>query len=236
MRKQILSVMADLTTLEGIQSFIPSVSEFKFTMARKHKIQYGRGVPLPMQKSPRTRLDTDQLDHFLTFIVSPHIIQDLLFGQRCLHLSSGKVLEMPHVIRTMIPQRLVKQYMQYCKETNFTPFGSSIMLHILSCCSATVRRSLQSQDYIAAEGAKGFDELHHILDRLGECGRRREMVSHCQKSLKEAKQYLKSDYKVHFMKLMINVYKNRNDGQQCDFFFVSEHYDKVLLKYSGKPM
>ena len=229
-RRQILSIMADLTTLEGIQSFIPSVSEFKFTMARKHKIQYGRGVPLPLQKSPRMRVETDQLDHFLTFIVSPHVIQDLPFGQRYLRLSSGKVLETPNVIRTMIPQRIVKQYVQYCKETNFTPFGSSTMLRILSCCSATVRKSLQGLDYIAAEGAKGFDELHRILDRLGECGLRREMVSHYQKSLKEAKQYLKSDYKVHFMKLMMTVHKNRN-VRQCNF--VSEHFGNVLLKYSG---
>ena len=72
--------MTDLTTLEGIQSFLPSVSEFKFTVARKHKIQYGRGVPLPLQKSPRMRVDKDQLDHFLTFIVSPHAIQDLPFN------------------------------------------------------------------------------------------------------------------------------------------------------------
>lgn len=78
--------------------------------------------------------------------------------------------------------------------------------------------------------------MHGILDGLGECGLRREMVSHYQKSLKEAKQYLKSDCKIHFMKLMMNVYKNRNNRQQCDFFFVSEHYDKVLLKYSGKSM
>ena len=95
---------------------------------------------------------------------------------------------------------------------------------------------MQGLDYIAAEGAKGFDEVHHILDRLGECGLRREMVSHYWKSLKEAEQYLKSDYKVHFMKLIMNVYKNRNDRQLCDFFFVSEQYDKVLLMYRGKSM
>ena len=168
------------------------------------------------------------------FIVSPHVIQDR-FGQHYLQLSSGKVLETPRVIRSMIPQRIFKQYVQYCKETNFTPFGSSTMLCILSCCSATVRKSFQGLDYIAAEGTKGFDELHRIVDRLGECGLRREMVSNYQKSVKEAKQYLKSDYKVHFMEVMMTVYKNRND-RQCDFVFVSEHYDNVLLKCSGKSM
>lgn len=192
-RRQILSIMADLTTPEGIQSFIPSLSEFKFTMARKHKIQYGRGVPLPLQKSPRMRVDTDQLDHFLTFIVSPHVIQDLPFGQRYLHLSSGKVLETPNVIRTMIPQRIVEQYIRF--------YAIWIIHHaphfvLLQCdCEEIFARAR----LYAAEGAKGFDELHRILDRLGECGLRRAMVNHYQKALKEAKQYLKSDYKVHLI-------------------------------------
>lgn len=207
-RRQILSVMADLAALDKIQKYIPSVTEYKFAMARRHKIQYGRGVPLPLQKSPRMRVETDQLDHFITFITSPHVIQDLPFGERYLHLSSGKVLETPNVIRTMIPQRIVKQYEQYCKETNFKPFGASTMLRILSCCSATVRKSLQGLDYIAAEGAKGFDDLHRILDRLGECGLGREVVSQFQKSLKEGKQYLKSDYKVHFRN---NVYEQHRN-------------------------
>ena len=122
------------------------------------------------------RVDTNQLDHFISFITSPNIIQDLPFGQRYLHLSTGKVLEIPNVIRNMIPQRIVKQYMQYCYGTNFKPFSPSTMLRIL-CCSATVRKSLQGLDYIAAEGAKGFDDLHRILDRLGEDGLRRDLLS-----------------------------------------------------------
>ena len=101
------------------------------------------------------------------------------------------------MIRNMIPQRIVKQYMQYCYETNFKPFSPSTMPRILSCCSATVRKSLQGLDYIAAEGAKGFDDLHRMFDRLGEYGLRRDLVSHYQKSLKEAKHYLKAEYKVY---------------------------------------
>ena len=195
-RRQILSVMADLTSLEKIQAYIPSITEFKFAIARKHKIEYGRGVPLPLQKSPRMCVDTNQLDHFISFITSPHIIQDLPFGQRYLHLSTGKVLETPNVIRNMIPQRIVKQYMQYCYETNFKPFSPSTRLRILSC-SATVRKSLQGLDYIAAGGAKGFDDLQRILDRLGEYSLRRDLVSHYQKSLKEANHNLKAEYKVY---------------------------------------
>ena len=121
------------------------------------------------------RVDSSQLDHFLAFINSPHVIQDLPFGQRYLRLSSGELLETPNVIRTMIPQRIVRQYQQYCEETDCKLFRPTTMLRILSACCATVRKSfkilkLQGLDYIAAEGAKAFDDLCHVVARLEECG------------------------------------------------------------------
>ena len=100
-RRQILSVIADLTTFERMQAYIPDLTELRFKKARKHKIQHGRGVPLSLKKRPRLRVSSEQLDHFLTFITSPPVIQDLPFGQRYLHLSSGQVLETPNVIDTM---------------------------------------------------------------------------------------------------------------------------------------
>ena len=149
-----------------------------------------------ISKSPRMRVEGVQLDHFLTFITSPHVIQDLPFGQRYLHLSSGKVLETPNVIRTMIPQRIVRQYQQYCEETNFKPFSANTMLRILSVCSATVRKSLQGVDYVAADGAKAFDDLCHMVERLEEYGLSAHVGNAWERSLKSGKQYLKSDYKV----------------------------------------
>ena len=142
------------------------------------------------------RVEGGQLDHLLTFITSPHVVQDLPFGQRYLHLSSGKVLETPNVIRTMTPQRIVRQYQQYCEETNFKPFSSNTMLRILSACSATVRKSLQGLDYIAADGAKVFDDLCHVVERLQEYGLSAQVRNSWERSLKKGKQYLKSDYKV----------------------------------------
>ena len=79
-RRQILSVMADLTTFKRMQVYFTDLTEFRFKEARKHKIQHGRGVPLPLKKSPRLRVSPEQLDHFLTFITSPPVIQDLPFG------------------------------------------------------------------------------------------------------------------------------------------------------------
>ena len=40
------------------------------------------------------------------------------------------------------------------------------MLRILSSCAATVRKSLQGLDYIAADGGKAFDDLISMVPKL----------------------------------------------------------------------
>ena len=146
------------------------------------------------------RVNYAQLDHFLEFITSPHVVIDLPFGQRLLSLADGSLLETPNLIRTMIPERIVAQYTQYCKEVDFTPFSRSTMLRVLSSCAATVRKSLQGLDYIAADGGKAFDELIEMLPKLSNDDR--VWVSRLQKVLKEAKQYIKGDYKVWWRTLL----------------------------------
>ena len=49
------------------------------------------------------KVENQQLDHFLTYMTSLYVIQDLPYGQQYLRLSSGKILETRNVIRTMIP-------------------------------------------------------------------------------------------------------------------------------------
>ena len=144
-------------------------------------------------------VDPNELDHFLTFITSPHIVQDLPFGQKHMKLSTagGEVLETPNVILNMIPERIVIQYTKYCEEAGLQPFGRTTMLTILSNCSASVRKSLQGIDYIATEGSKAFDDVCHVVKRLEECGvLKRDVAELWRSCLKNGKQYLKSDYKV----------------------------------------
>ena len=53
------------------------------------------------------------------------------------------------------------------------------MLRVLSSCAATVRRSLQGVDYIAADGGKAFDQLIEIVLKLSNDDR--VLVSRLQK-------------------------------------------------------
>ena len=92
-KRQVLAIMADLLSYRELQKFIPGVTEYRIKIARLHIKRYGRGSPLPESKSPRMKVDECQLDHFLSFITSSHVVQDLPFGQRYLPLSNGQILE-----------------------------------------------------------------------------------------------------------------------------------------------
>ena len=46
----------------------------------------------------------EKLDHFLKFITSQYIIQDLPFGVKTLKLSSNTEIKIPDVVRTLISE------------------------------------------------------------------------------------------------------------------------------------
>ena len=168
-RRQILSIMADKASFAKIQEWIPGLTKYRYMMARQHILLHGRGTPVPSQ-SPRTRMVVPQekLAHFLDFITSPHIIQDLPFGEKVVSLSTKEVIKIPNVVRNMIPERIVQQYKAYSKEENFTPLSRSTLLRILQVCPASTRKSLQGIDYISSAGVQVFDNLESVTERLGE--------------------------------------------------------------------
>ena len=54
------------------------------------------------------RFSVTQIDHFIGFITSSHIIQDLPFGERTITLSSRETIKVPNVTKTIVPERIVK--------------------------------------------------------------------------------------------------------------------------------
>ena len=93
-------------------------------------------------------VDPEKLDHFLTFITSTHIVQDLPFGEKILKLSTREQMKIPSVVRTLIPEQIVRQYQGYCQDIGFEPASRSTLCRILRVCCASVRKSLQGLDYI----------------------------------------------------------------------------------------
>ena len=100
--KRQVSVMSGVASFAAIKKFIPKLSRYRYHMATT------RDVAVPKNSNPRMCVDRKQLDHFINFITSGHLIQELPFGEKPLKLTSGKEIKVPNIIRTMIPQRVAE--------------------------------------------------------------------------------------------------------------------------------
>ena len=227
-RRQILSIIADKVSFQTLQRWIPGLIRYRFNTARHHRLLHGRGSVIPTPCHTRMYVAAEQLDHFLDFITSANIVQDLPFGERKLKLSSKEKIIVPNVVRTVIPDRIVQQYNLFSSEAGFVPMGRSTLLRILNVCSASVRNSLQGLDYFTAQGSKAFDDLENVVDRLGDdCGMGLSWAKETKAQLKAAKRYLKGDYKVNRVNVLSAGWGIRGtycrlraafSSQKCQFF------------------
>ena len=106
----------------------------------------------------QTRLDPVKTNHFVTFIASANFLQDIAYGTKELKLDSGEKIPILNVIRTMVPSRIIKQYISYCQETEFNP-ASERTYRIIGVYAASRQKSLQGLDYFLTEGAQAFESV-----------------------------------------------------------------------------
>ena len=194
-RHQILSIMADKVHYSTLLRYIPGLTRYRFTEAKLHCLEYGRGTPVQSVRAPRKDVSS-QIQHFIAYITSSHIVQDLPFGEKSIKLSNKEKIKIPNVIRTMVPERVVTQYMAYCDESGFKPPSRSTLLRILAVCPASTRKSLKGLDYVTSAGAQAFDDLTNVAEKLGDAGEAMGWTRDIQTRLRGAKRYLKTDYKV----------------------------------------
>ena len=182
--------------LKELTHYIPGVTPYRFNITLHHRLLRGRGVIVPTDITRRMKVDFAKVDHFLDFITSSHIVQDMPFGEKMLKLSTGEVIKTPNVVRMLIPERITQQYFQFCTETNFTPMSKRTQLRVLDVCSASVRTSLQGLDNFSAQGSKAIEDLSEIVDKIADQAKSQAWAKEMKQTLRSAKQYLRSDYKV----------------------------------------
>ena len=82
-QRQVLSVMAGVASFNTISAFIPGLTHYRYNISNLHRLQHVPGALVPKDKATRIRINL-QLDHFLSFITSPHLVQDLSFWRKTL--------------------------------------------------------------------------------------------------------------------------------------------------------
>lgn len=120
-QQQMLSVKARVASFEAMSEFIPV---HHYTVTNQHQVQYGWNALVTTKEFQRMRIDPKQLNHFWGFIASPHLVQDVLFGEKHLQLSPGKAICAKH----------------HMHNDTWTDCDK---------CSALARKSLHGLDYFA---------------------------------------------------------------------------------------
>ena len=204
-----------------LKKWIPDLTRFRFDIARHHQRLHGRGAVVPTTEHTRMYVAPGQLSHFMNFITSTHIIQDLPFGERKMKLSSNEELTIPNVIRSVIPAQIISQDEALCSEEGFKPMGRSTLYRVVHVCSASVRKSLQGLDYVSAQGAKAFEELKLAAEKLGDnCGLGLSWVKDKKEKLKVAKRECRS--------------KGRGRGARAPPSFFSQKVKTDLYNFENK--
>ena len=193
-KRQILSLFADDFSRAELHEMISGIFKWRIDQARQHATEAGKGQPIPQIPSFCTRIEHEKVDNFIEYISRPEFVQDVAFGTKTLKLDSGEKIIIPAVIRTVIRSRIIRQYLDYCKEQEFQPASQSSLYRMIEVCSASMQKSLQGLDNTTAEGANAFDHLFSMLEDLADQGIR---VTAPHKLLKDGKRYLKNDFKTH---------------------------------------
>ena len=145
----------------------------------------------------RIRLDPVKTDHFFDYISWTCFLQDVAYGTRKLKLDSGEQITIPNSIRTVIPSRIVRQYLAFCSESGFKPVGERTLSRILQVCQASQQKSLQGLDYVSTEGSEAFDVLEEAVETLEQNGVDGFWSKEMKANLKNGKRYLKNEHQAH---------------------------------------
>ena len=175
---------------------IQTLSKWRIDEARQHATKVGEGLPVPQEPIFCSRISPVQIDHFMDYIAGPEMLQDVAFGIKLLKLDMGGSI-IPAVIRTLIPSRIIEQYSAYCKEQNFEPVGQRSLYRMMEVCGASMQKSLQGLDNTTAEGTEAIDNVTDVLKTLGDHGSEATWVKDAEQKIKEAKRYLKTEFKSH---------------------------------------
>ena len=145
---------------------IPGLSKWRIDQARNHATETGKGQPILEKPIYRARIENAKVEHFLDYISRPELLQDVAFGTKTLKVDSGERVIIPAVVRTLIPSRIIQQYICYCKQEQFQPASERSLYRILDVCCASMQKSLQGLDNVTAEGTEAIDNLTKMIETL----------------------------------------------------------------------
>ena len=167
-------------------------TKYALEKARKMKAT-SPGIVAPEKKQyVRNRIDQTKTEHFITYLFSNGLIQDVAYGITKLKFENGFQQLIPHAVLTSKYGHVINSYLQFCKEISFQSLSERTLWRVLQAIKPSRRKSLAGLDDKTAEGMNGFDVLQDFAKNL------MKNSSVCS-GLEKGKRYLKTRYQINCM-------------------------------------
>ena len=164
----------------------------KYSVEKARKLQPSvKGLIVPTKSIfHRNRLNIQKCEHFLEFLFSSGLLQDVAYGVSRIAFDSGQKQTIPHAILTAKYSHVIAFYLAVCRQTGFEPVSESSLWRILRALKPSQRKSLAGLDDITADGMNAFKYLETFLQRLK---KDKDLIDRLEKG----KRYLKISYQSH---------------------------------------
>lgn len=107
-KQQCLSLVTPYISFAELQQYLPGISHYYFVQSRVLAKRHGSGSYIMKAATKRMKFEIAKVHSFLSFITSPHISIDMLYGSVNVKSSDGKTEEIPNFIRIMVNERIVE--------------------------------------------------------------------------------------------------------------------------------
>jgi hypothetical protein len=132
---------------------------YEVERARKILKLYGTCGTEPEEKRNYSRLTVVKAQHFIDFLFTTGILQEVAYGTTKLKLDSGDKITVSNTILNGIYEHAVKEYIIHCREINYCPLGRSTLLKMLDKMKPHTRKKLSGVDSFVVEGIEAFEVI-----------------------------------------------------------------------------
>ena len=140
-------------------------------------------------------MDLDGARHFIEFLFSSDLLQDIAYGANTLIYSNGQKQLLPKSILTMSRSHTIVSYKSYCESMELPiKISESSMWKILNQIKPSQRHALAGLDDISNTGLTAFSLLENVLLKLDIS---QECKKDLEKRLENGKKYLKFGFTQH---------------------------------------
>lgn len=115
-------------------------SHYEIVRARSILKIYGTCAEEPQKERVYSRLSFEKAQHFIDFLFSTGLLQEVAYGTVKLKFDSGDKMSVTNTILNGIHEHAIKEYIIYCKELNYHPLGATTLRKVLLKMKPRIRK------------------------------------------------------------------------------------------------